>query len=125
MVARSMGVRRRRPAASWTSEGECGARYGRERKQETRRRIIETAGRRFKSDGIDGSGIAALMAQCRSLLWGLDTIRPAPGGCQNIVLSLAAVSGTACSEFQCSTILASRTRKRSMTDRPRSPGVST
>lgn len=37
-------------------------RYGRERKQETRRRIIETAGRRFKSDGIDGSGIAALMA---------------------------------------------------------------
>jgi len=37
-------------------------RYGRERKQETRRRIIETAGRRFKTDGIDGSGIAALMA---------------------------------------------------------------
>jgi AcrR family transcriptional regulator len=37
-------------------------RYGRERKQVTRRRIIETAGRRFKADGIDGSGIAALMA---------------------------------------------------------------
>jgi TetR/AcrR family transcriptional regulator, transcriptional repressor for nem operon len=37
-------------------------RYGRERKQATRRRIIETAGRRFKADGIDGSGIAALMA---------------------------------------------------------------
>lgn len=37
-------------------------RYGRERKQETRRRIIEAAGRRFKADGIDGSGIAALMA---------------------------------------------------------------
>jgi len=37
-------------------------RYGRERKQATRQRIIETAGRRFKTDGIDGSGIAALMA---------------------------------------------------------------
>jgi TetR/AcrR family transcriptional repressor of nem operon len=37
-------------------------RYGRERKQATRRRIIETAGRRFKADGIDGSGVAALMA---------------------------------------------------------------
>jgi AcrR family transcriptional regulator len=32
--------------------------YGKERKQETRRRIIQTAGRRFKRDGIDGSGIA-------------------------------------------------------------------
>ena len=41
---------------------ECGVRYGRERKQATRRRIIETAGRRFKADGINGSGIAALMA---------------------------------------------------------------
>jgi TetR/AcrR family transcriptional repressor of nem operon len=37
-------------------------RYGREHKQMTRRRIIEAAGRRFKTDGIDGSGIAALMA---------------------------------------------------------------
>jgi AcrR family transcriptional regulator len=37
-------------------------RYGKERKQETRQRIIETAGRRLKTDGIDGSGIAALMA---------------------------------------------------------------
>ena len=37
-------------------------RYGKEHKQETRRRIIETAGRRFKRDGIDGSGIATLMA---------------------------------------------------------------
>ena len=32
------------------------ARYGKEHKQATRRRIIETAGRRFKRDGIDGSG---------------------------------------------------------------------
>jgi TetR/AcrR family transcriptional regulator, transcriptional repressor for nem operon len=38
------------------------ARYGAEHKTETRRRIIETAGRRFKQDGIDGSGISALMA---------------------------------------------------------------
>ena len=37
-------------------------RYGRERKRATRQRIIETAGRRFKADGIDGSGITTLMA---------------------------------------------------------------
>jgi AcrR family transcriptional regulator len=36
-------------------------RYGKERKAETRRRIIETAGRRFKQDGIDGSGVSTLM----------------------------------------------------------------
>jgi TetR/AcrR family transcriptional regulator, transcriptional repressor for nem operon len=38
------------------------ARYGNEHKEETRRRIIENAGRRLKRDGIDGSGIAGLMA---------------------------------------------------------------
>jgi TetR/AcrR family transcriptional repressor of nem operon len=38
------------------------ARYGKEHKEVTRRRVIEAAGRRFKRDGIDGSGIAALMA---------------------------------------------------------------
>jgi TetR/AcrR family transcriptional regulator, transcriptional repressor for nem operon len=38
------------------------ARYGKEHKQETRQRIVETAGRRFKRDGIDGSGVATLMA---------------------------------------------------------------
>ncbi|RNM17387.1 TetR/AcrR family transcriptional regulator [Nocardioides pocheonensis] len=38
------------------------ARYSNEHKEETRRRIIEAAGRRLKRDGIDGSGIAALMA---------------------------------------------------------------
>ncbi len=38
------------------------ARYNKEHKEATRRRIIETAGRRFKQDGIDGSGIATLMA---------------------------------------------------------------
>lgn len=37
------------------------ARYGKEQKPATRRRIIEAAGRRFKHDGIDGSGIATLM----------------------------------------------------------------
>ncbi|MDX3804207.1 TetR/AcrR family transcriptional regulator [Streptomyces sp. AK04-3B] len=36
-------------------------RYGNEHKQATRQRIIETAGRRFKKDGIEVSGIAALM----------------------------------------------------------------
>ncbi|MFI5680189.1 TetR/AcrR family transcriptional regulator [Streptomyces cellulosae] len=36
-------------------------RYGKEHKSETRRRIIETAGRRFKRDGIDGSGVSTLM----------------------------------------------------------------
>ena len=38
------------------------ARYGIEHKEATRRRIVETAGRRFKRDGIDGSGVATLMA---------------------------------------------------------------
>jgi AcrR family transcriptional regulator len=37
-------------------------RYGKEHKQETRQRIIEVAGRRFKRDGIDGAGVATLMA---------------------------------------------------------------
>ncbi|MFZ1578045.1 MAG: TetR/AcrR family transcriptional regulator [Nostocoides sp.] len=38
------------------------ARYRPEHKEATRRRMIETASRRFKSDGIDGSGIATLVA---------------------------------------------------------------
>jgi TetR/AcrR family transcriptional regulator, transcriptional repressor for nem operon len=37
-------------------------RYGKERKRETRRRIIQTAGYGFKRDGIDSSGIATLMS---------------------------------------------------------------
>ena len=37
-------------------------RYGKEHKQATRQRIIQTAGRRFKRDGIDAAGIATLMA---------------------------------------------------------------
>src|SRR5689334_10389361 len=38
------------------------ARYAPEHKEAVRRRMIETAGRRFKADGIDGSGIATLVA---------------------------------------------------------------
>ncbi len=38
------------------------ARYAKEHKQATKRRIVEAAGRRLKRDGIDGSGIATLMA---------------------------------------------------------------
>lgn len=38
------------------------ARYTPEHKTVTRQRMIETAGRRFKADGIDGSGIATLVA---------------------------------------------------------------
>jgi AcrR family transcriptional regulator len=38
------------------------ARYGKDHKQATRRRIIDAAGRRLKGDGIAGSGIATLMA---------------------------------------------------------------
>jgi TetR/AcrR family transcriptional repressor of nem operon len=38
------------------------ARYDKEHKQATRQRIIETAGRRFKQDGIDGAGVATLMS---------------------------------------------------------------
>jgi len=37
------------------------ARYSTEHKHATRQRILETAARRFKQDGIDGSGIAVLM----------------------------------------------------------------
>ncbi len=37
------------------------ARYNTEHKAHTRQRILETAGRRLKRDGIDGSGVAALM----------------------------------------------------------------
>jgi TetR/AcrR family transcriptional repressor of nem operon len=37
-------------------------RYSKEHKQATRQRINETAGRRFKQDGLDGSGVAILMA---------------------------------------------------------------
>jgi len=38
------------------------ARYGSEHKQATRQRILETSALRFKRDGIDGAGVATLMA---------------------------------------------------------------
>ena len=37
-------------------------RYSKDHKQETRQRILEAAGRRFKQDGIDGAGLAAVMS---------------------------------------------------------------
>jgi AcrR family transcriptional regulator len=38
------------------------ARYAKEHKDRTRRRIVETAGRRLKASGLTGSGVATLMA---------------------------------------------------------------
>jgi TetR/AcrR family transcriptional regulator, transcriptional repressor for nem operon len=37
-------------------------RYSKDHKQATRQRILEAAGRRFKQDGIDGAGVATVMA---------------------------------------------------------------
>ena len=37
-------------------------RYSKEHKQATRQRIVEAAGRRFKEDGIDGTGVATVMS---------------------------------------------------------------
>ncbi len=37
-------------------------RYSKDHKQATRQRIVEAAGRRFKQDGIDGAGVAAVMS---------------------------------------------------------------
>jgi TetR/AcrR family transcriptional regulator, transcriptional repressor for nem operon len=37
-------------------------RYSKDHKQATRQRILEAAGRRFKQEGIDGAGVAAVMA---------------------------------------------------------------
>lgn len=37
-------------------------RYDKDHKQATRQRILEVAGRRFKQDGIDGAGVAAVMS---------------------------------------------------------------
>src|SRR5881409_413304 len=49
-------------AANRSARESLMARYGKEHKQATRRRILEAAGRRLKRDGIDGSGVATLMA---------------------------------------------------------------
>src|SRR3954471_6593407 len=37
-------------------------RYSKDHKQATRQRILDAAGRRFKKDGIDGAGVAAVMS---------------------------------------------------------------
>jgi TetR/AcrR family transcriptional repressor of nem operon len=37
-------------------------RYSKDHKKATRQRILEAAGRRFKQDGIDGAGVAAVMS---------------------------------------------------------------
>jgi AcrR family transcriptional regulator len=37
-------------------------RYGKDQKQATRQRIVKAAGRRFKADGIDSAGVAAVMS---------------------------------------------------------------
>ncbi len=37
-------------------------RYRKDHKQATRQRIVEAAGRRFKQDGIEGAGVAAVMS---------------------------------------------------------------
>ena len=44
------------------STSEVAMRYGKGHKQATRQRILEAAGRRFKQDGIDGAGVAAVMS---------------------------------------------------------------
>src|SRR5881397_3282642 len=43
-------------------EGPAAVRYSKDHKQETRQRIVEAAGRRFKEDGVDGAGVAAVMS---------------------------------------------------------------
>jgi AcrR family transcriptional regulator len=62
ICVRSWAGAARGKARRWRRAEVLVARYGKEHKQATRQRIIETAGRRFKRDGIDGSGIATLMA---------------------------------------------------------------
>src|SRR5215208_274935 len=44
------------------SASEVAMRYGKDHKQATRQRILEAAGRRFKQDGIDAAGVAAVMS---------------------------------------------------------------
>src|SRR5215217_5320370 len=45
-----------------SSAREVAMRYGKGHKQATRQRIVDAAGRRFKQDGIDGAGVAAVMS---------------------------------------------------------------
>src|SRR4051794_7674118 len=61
-----MGLRERVAAPAARSRAgrreRFAMRYGKDQKQATRQRILETAGRRFKEDGIDGAGVAAVMS---------------------------------------------------------------
>ena len=52
----------RRDTIESGSTSEVIMRYTKGHKQATRQRIIEAAGRRFKEDGIDGAGVAAVMS---------------------------------------------------------------
>jgi TetR/AcrR family transcriptional repressor of nem operon len=45
-----------------SSTKEVAMRYGKDHKRATRRRIVDAAGRRFKQEGIDGAGVAAVMS---------------------------------------------------------------
>jgi TetR/AcrR family transcriptional repressor of nem operon len=45
-----------------SSASEIAMRYDKDHKQATRQRILKAAGRRFKQDGIDGAGVAAVMS---------------------------------------------------------------
>ena len=42
------------------------ARYGKEHKDLTRRRIVDAASKRFKQDGFDGSGVRDADGRCRA-----------------------------------------------------------
>ena len=64
------------------------ARYGSEHKQATRQRIIETSARRLKRDGIDGAGVATLMADAGLLgaqAGGFGAQPPGAAGVEQIV----------------------------------------
>ena len=52
-------------------------RYSKDHKQATRQRILEAAGRRFKEDGIDGAGVATVMAEA-GLTAGLTAVGVPP-----------------------------------------------
>src|SRR5215207_2543333 len=70
------------------------ARYATEHKEATSRCIVETAGRRLKGDGIDGSGIATLMADAgvpTGAFYAHGAGRSAPAGS-----ALAPESGSRC-----------------------------
>jgi TetR/AcrR family transcriptional regulator, transcriptional repressor for nem operon len=59
----NIGPVQRLPAQDREEFGErITMRYTKDHKQTTRQRILEAAGRRFKQEGIDGAGVAALMS---------------------------------------------------------------